>query len=249
MTVVSIGLLSLRSLVFLRSMSSSADSVLQNHVSILVDSGFQGWVGVGGTLSHRVIPVSSKSKKIQSFIWCPFSTPILKNPRLNRQVLLCSGWWNEPVWFWGSPQETSAGSCCPSSAALPWSCKEIRTRWLHPSTQNTFISTSRAHGEDVVPVSHSPGPGCAGFPCYSAVDCVTNRFSQSVNSPRLVLGSESVAVFTVKTKTSTPCGSPGPGLPTPAPDQINRGHESALGDQLLTGWCNGKKPLAQQLFF
>ena len=38
---------------------------------------------------------------------------------------------------------------------------------------------------------------------------------KAVNSPHLVLGSELVADFRVKTKASTPCGSPGPGLATP----------------------------------
>ena len=36
----------------------------------------------------------------------------------------------------------------------------------------------------------------------------------TASSPHLVLGSELVVDFRVKTKASTPCGSPGPGLRT-----------------------------------
>ena len=55
--------------------------------------------------------------------------------------------------------------------------------------------------------------GCAGFPCYSALNWSIKTVDYTVNSP---LGSELVADFRVKTKASTPCGSPGPGLATPA---------------------------------
>ena len=55
--------------------------------------------------------------------------------------------------------------------------------------------------------------GCAGFCCYSAVHWSIKAVDCTVNSPHLDLGSELVA--DLKTKASTPCGSPGPGLFTP----------------------------------
>ena len=45
----------------------------------------------------------------------------------------------------------------------------------------------------------------------------------TVNSPYLVLGSELIADFRVKTKASTPCSSPGPGLRTATQDSAENG--------------------------
>ena len=55
--------------------------------------------------------------------------------------------------------------------------------------------------------------GCAGFRCYSPVNWSMKAVNYKVNSSHLVLGSEFVADFRVKTKH---CGSSGPGLATPA---------------------------------
>ena len=57
--------------------------------------------------------------------------------------------------------------------------------------------------------------GCAGFCCYSAINWSMKAVDYTVNSPHLALGSEFFADFRVKTKASTHCGSPGPGLATP----------------------------------
>ena len=67
------------------------------------------------------------------------------------------------------------------------------------------------------PVVLNPGPGeQQGMltRCYSAVHWSMKAVDYTVNSPHLVL--ELVANFRVKTKASTPCGSPGPGLRTAA---------------------------------
>ena len=54
--------------------------------------------------------------------------------------------------------------------------------------------------------------GCASFCCCLARNCVINCFNWSINSTHLVsciwIGADNKA----KTKTSTPCGSPGPGV-------------------------------------
>ena len=57
--------------------------------------------------------------------------------------------------------------------------------------------------------------GCAGFRCYSVVNLSIKADDYAVNSPHLVLGSELIADLKAKTKSSTPCGSLGTGLPTP----------------------------------
>ena len=54
---------------------------------------------------------------------------------------------------------------------------------------------------------------------YSALTDQWKQMMTQLTHLTWFLGSEPVADFKVKTKTSTPCGSPGTGLPTPALDQ------------------------------
>ena len=90
---------------------------------------------------------------------------------------------------------------------------------MHFSFNTTFIfnihllSTLTLFG---TPVHLIIAAGCAGFRCYSIVNLSIKADDYAVNSPHLVLGSELVADLKAKTKSSTPCSSPGTGLPTPA---------------------------------